>query len=271
MEKLILTAAITGAELSREKCPVLPITPEQQAQAAKECLAAGASVIHLHVRDTAGKPSQELEHFKASMDAIRAATGGKAIVQFSTGGAVGEKIERRIAPLSLRPDMASFNLGTINFGEDIFVNTFADIRGLAAAFKQYQVMPEFEIYEVGHLDTLKKIIKDGLVTAPYHVQFVLGVPGAMSGDIAGLVHLVSQLPAGAHWAVAGIGRYELPLAVHALVMGGHIRVGLEDNIHYAKGRPAKSNAELVERIARLAKEVGREVATPEEARKILGL
>jgi len=271
MEKLIITAAITGAELSREKCPILPVTPEQQAQAAKECLEAGASVIHLHVRDEKGNPSQELDHFKRSMDAIRKATGNRAIVQFSTGGAVGEKIERRIAPLSLKPDMASFNVGTINFGEDIFVNTLADMRGLAAAFEKTGVMPEFEIYEAGHLDMMKKLVKDGLAKAPLHVQFVLGVPGAMAGEVAALVYLVSQLPAGAQWGVAGIGRYELPLAVHALPMGGHVRVGLEDNIYYSKGRPAKSNAELVDRIVRIAKEVGREIATPEEARKILGL
>lgn len=269
MEKLIITCAITGAELSKEKCPILPVTPDEQAKASKECVEAGASVIHLHVRDSKGSPSQELRDFRNSMELIRKVCSPKPIVQFSTGGAVGEKIERRIAPLSLKPEMASFNLGTINFGEDIFVNTFEDQRGLAKAFADTGVVPEFEIYEVGHLDTLKKWIKEGLVKPPYHCQFVLGVPGAMAGDVAGLVHLVSQLPPDSHWAVAGIGRYELPLAVHAILMGGHVRVGLEDNIYYSKGRPAKSNAELVERIVRIAREVGRPVATPDEAREIL--
>lgn len=270
MEKLIITCAITGAELTKEKCPILPVTADEQAKAAKDCVAAGASVIHLHVRDDKGQPSQELAHFKRATDAIRKACSLQPVIQFSTGGAVGEKIERRIAPLSLRPEMASFNLGTINFGEDIFVNTFADMRGLAAGFKEHKVIPEFETYEVGHLDTLKKWIKEGLVSPPYHTQFVLGVPGAMGGDVAGLVYLVSQLPPNSSWAVAGIGRFELPLAVHALLMGGHVRVGLEDNIYYSKGRPTTSNAELVERIVRIAKEVGREIATPEEARKMLG-
>lgn len=271
MEKLIITVAITGAELSKEKCPALPTTPEEQAQAAKDCVSAGASVIHLHVRDEKGSPSQDLDHFRRSLEAIRAISGPKPIIQFSTGGAVGEKIERRIAPLSLKPEMASFNLGTINFGEDIFVNTFAEMRGLAQAFEQFKVMPEFEIYEVGHLDTLKKFIKEGMLKPPYHCQFVLGVPGAMAGEVAGLSYLISQLPSHSTWAVAGIGRFELPLAVHAVVMGGQVRVGLEDNIYYSKGRLAKSNAELVERIVRIAKEVGREIATPEEARKILGM
>jgi 3-keto-5-aminohexanoate cleavage enzyme len=271
MEKLIITAAITGAELDKSKCPVLPITPEEQAQAAKEAVEAGASVIHLHVRDDAGNPSQELSHFKRTVDAIKKACPITPVIQFSTGGAVGEKIEKRIAPLSLKPDMASFNLGTINFGEEIFVNTFADMRELAQAFEKYGVMPEFEIYDAGHVDNLRKLIKEGIVKPPYHCQFVLGVPGALSGEISSLVYLSEHLPEGSTWAVAGIGRFELPLAIHAIAMGGHVRVGLEDNIYYSKGRPAKSNAELVARIKRIALEVGREIATPAEARTKLGL
>jgi 3-keto-5-aminohexanoate cleavage enzyme len=273
MEKLIITAAITGAELDKSKCGVLPITPEEQAAAAKECVLAGASVIHLHVRDDKGRPSQELTHFRRSTEAIRQACMGISdappIIQFSTGGAVGEAIERRIAPLSLKPEMASFNVGTINFGEDIFVNTFGDMRGLAKAFKEHGIIPEFEIYEMGHLDTLKKLIKDGLVTPPYHCQFVLGVPGAMSGEVSGLIYLSEHLPPHSTWAVAGIGRFELSLAVHSIVMGGHVRVGLEDNIFYSKGVMAMSNAELVGRIARISKEVGRSVASPAEARHLL--
>jgi 3-keto-5-aminohexanoate cleavage enzyme len=271
MNKLIISAAITGAELDKKQCPVLPCSPEEQAQASKECLDAGASIIHLHVRDDQNKPSQELEHFNRSVKAIRAACKTQPIIQFSTGGAVGEAIERRTAPLSLKPEMASLNLGTINFGEEIFVNTFADMRGLAAAFKKYQVIPEYEIYDAGHIDNLVKIIKEGIVAPPYHCQFVLGVPGALAGDISALNFLVQRLPNDAHWTAAGIGRYELPLAVHAILMGGHVRVGLEDNINYTKGVPAKSNAQLVERIVRLAKELGREVATPAEARQILGI
>ena len=271
MEKLIITAAITGAELDRAKCPALPITPQEQAAAARACVEAGASVIHLHVRDDQGHPSQELEHFRRSVEAIRKACPVQPIIQFSTGGAVGEAMERRIAPLALKPDMASFNLGTINFGEDIFANTFADMRGLSEGFKRHGVIPEFEIYDAGHLDNLKRLIKDGLVKPPYHCQFVLGVMGALAGEISALVYLTQHLPPESTWAVAGIGRYELPLAVHAIVMGGHVRVGLEDNIYYEKGKPAESNAQLVKRIARIAAEVGRPVATPEEARRQLEL
>ncbi len=270
MEKLILTAAITGAELDKSRCPALPITPAEQAAASKACVAAGASVIHLHVRDAKGQPSQSLEDFRNSVEAIRAACPVKPIIQFSTGGAVGEAMEKRLAPLTLTPTMASFNLGTINFGEEVFVNTFAEMRALAKALDQNGVTPEFEIYDLGHLDNLKKLIKEGVVRAPYHCQFVLGVPGALSGDINALTALVDRLPPDSLWGVAGIGRFELPLAVHAIVMGGHVRVGLEDNVSYSKGVPATSNAQLVERIVRIAKEVGREVASPDEARKILG-
>jgi len=270
MEKLIITAAITGAELSKAQCPALPMTPEEQAAAAKEAVNAGASVIHLHVRDEQGRPSQKLEHFKASVEAIRrACKGNEPVIQFSTGGAVGENIANRVAPLTLKPEMASFNLGTINFGEEIFVNTFSDMRALTKSFHENKIIPEFEIYEAGHLDNLKKLIKEGLLHPPFHCQFVLGVPGALSGEFSSLNFLIQNLPAQSTWAVAGIGRYELPLAVHSLVMGGHIRVGLEDNIFYSKGMPAKSNAQLVERIVRIANEVGRPVANIAEARKLL--
>lgn len=271
MEKLIITAAITGAELNKKICPALPVTPEEQAKAAAESVEAGASIIHLHVRDDEGNPSQKLEHFQRSVKAIKQSCKKTPIIQFSTGGAVGEKMENRIASLSLKPEMASFNLGTMNFGEDIFVNTFEDMRALAAAFKKYKVVPEFEIYDAGHIDNLKKLIKEGLVVPPYHCQFVLGVPGAMAGDVAGLVYLVQNLPADSTWGVAGIGRFELPLAIHALLMGGNVRLGLEDNIYYEKGRLASSNAELIQRVTRIAKEVGRDIASPEESKKLLNL
>lgn len=270
MEKLIITAAITGAELDRKSCPTLPITAEEQASAAKACVEAGASIIHLHVRDESGKPSQEPAHFKKTIDAIKKVCQPNVpIVQISTGGAVGESIERRMLPLSLRPEMASFNLGTINFGEDIFVNKFSDMRQLAKSLKANSVIPEYEIYDLGHLDNLKKLINENCISPPYHCQFVLGVPGALSGELNHLLALVSSLPPESTWAVAGIGRFELPLAVHAMVMGGHVRVGLEDNIYFQKGVLADSSAQLVQRVKRIAQEVGRDVASVSEARKQL--
>jgi 3-keto-5-aminohexanoate cleavage enzyme len=268
---VILTCAITGAETTRERQPHLPITPEEQGIAAREAVSAGASIIHLHVREDDGRPSQRLERFEESIKAIRKHAPG-VIIQISTGGAVGESIENRVKPLSLKPEMASLNLGTMNFGDDVFYNHPRDILALASRMNQMGVMPELEVYEAGMLESALKLAKQGVLRDPLHFQFVLGVPGGMSGDPKNLVHLVSMLPStDIHWGVAGIGRYQLPLAVQALVMGGHVRVGFEDNIYYKKGEIAQSNAQLVDRIARISRDLGREVATIEQTRKMLGI
>ncbi len=271
---LIITCALTGAETTKEKQPNLPITPREQALAAEEAVKAGASIIHLHVREDDGKPTQRLNRFKESIEAIRSRVP-EAIIQISTGGAIGESIENRVNPLSLKPEMASLNLGTMNFGDEVFFNHPRDIVGLASKMHGLGVMPELEIYEAGMLESAFRLAKQGILREPLHFQFVLGVPGGMSGEPGNLFHLVSILKSSAvktaYWGVAGVGRYQLPLAVQALVMGGHVRVGFEDNIFYQKGVLAQSNAQLVERISRIAKELGREVATPLAARKMLGI
>ena len=273
---LIITCALTGAEITRERQPNLPVTPSEQAAAAEEAVQAGASVIHLHVREDDGRPSQRVERFAESIAEIRKRVP-EAIIQISTGGAVGESIENRARPLGLKPEMASLNLGTMNFGEDVFYNHPRDIVALAAKMHEYKVMPELEIYEAGMLESAFRLAKQGVLREPLHLQFVLGVPGGMSGDPRNLSHLVAMLqsaaPAGGaiHWGVAGVGRYQLPLAVQAIVLGGHVRVGFEDNIFYRKGEVAKSNAQLVARIARIAAELDRPVAAPAVARKLLGL
>ncbi|MFL5813165.1 MAG: 3-keto-5-aminohexanoate cleavage protein [Bdellovibrionia bacterium] len=272
---VIITCAITGAETTREKQPNLPITPAEQAVAAEEAVRAGASIIHLHVREDDGKPSQRPERFEEAIKAIRARVPN-VIIQISTGGAVGESIDNRARPLALKPEMASLNLGTMNFGDDVFMNHPRDIIGLAAKMQHYGVMPELEIYEAGMLESAFRLAKQGIIREPLHFQFVLGVPGGMSGDVRNLVHLVNLMEVQSgrrdlHWGVAGVGRFQLPLAVQALVMGGHVRVGFEDNIFYSKGEIAKSNAQLVERVSRISRELGREVATPDVARKLLGI
>lgn len=274
MEPLILTAAITGAETSRKDQPNLPITPEEQAREAKACFEAGARVVHLHVREDDGSPTQRLERFRDSINAIRAAVP-EIIIQISTGGAVGEPFEKRLAPLALKPDMGTLNAGTLNFGNDIFINHPTDIVRLAQAFKEYGVVPEVEVYESGMIDVVAKLVKQGhIVHTPLHMQFVLGVPGGMSGKPKNLLymieHLASEIPS-ATWAVAGIGRWHLPTAMLALVSGGHIRCGFEDNIFYHKGIVAESNAQLIARIARIASEIGRPLATPAQTREILAL
>lgn len=270
-QPVIITCAITGAETSREKQPNLPITPAEQAAAAEAAVKAGASIIHLHVREDDGRPSQRLERFEEAILAIRKKVPS-AIIQISTGGAIGESIENRSRTLALKPEMASLNLGTMNFGDDVFFNHPRDIVNLASKMRQFEVMPELEIYEAGMLESAFRLAKQGILREPLHFQFVLGIPGGMSGDPKNLMHLVSLLPSNQyHWGVAGVGRFQLPLAVQALVMGGHVRVGFEDNIYYHKGELAQSNAQLVERIVRIAKELGREVATPDQARKLLRL
>jgi 3-keto-5-aminohexanoate cleavage enzyme len=197
------------------------------------------------------------------------------IIKISTGGAVGEDFEKRIAPLSLKPDMGTLNAGTLNFGDEIFINHPKDIIKLAEAFKQYDVAPEIEVYESGMIDVIAKLIDKGhIIHTPLHVQFVLGVPGGMNGSPRNVLymkeHLKELIPT-ATWAVAGIGRFHIPSSLTAMVNDGHIRVGFEDNIFYHKKVTATSNAQLVARMARIAEEIGRPIATPAQARQILGL
>lgn len=271
MNPVILTCAITGAETTRERQPNLPVTPVEQGIAAAEAMAAGASIIHLHVREDDGTPTQRLDRFSEAIEEIRGRCGKDIIIQISTGGAIGESIRNRAAPLSLKPEMASLNLGTMNFGDDVFMNHPKDILTLAQRMREEGVMPELEVYEVGMLEHALRLAKDEVLFEPFHFQFVLGVPGGMSGEARNLLHLISLLPRGAHWGVAGIGRYQLPCAALALSLGGHVRVGFEDNIWYRKGELAKSNAQLVARVARIAEELDRPVANPAQARKILGV
>jgi 3-keto-5-aminohexanoate cleavage enzyme len=251
---LIITCPVVGAELTREVYPHLPITPEEIAEAARGGVEAGASIIHLHVRDEQGKPTQRTDVFETVTRKIRDRC--ECILQYSTGGAVGTPLEERCGPVKLKPDMATLSMGTMNFGPDIYENTEDTIRTISAAIQENGVMPELEIFDYGMMET---------------IDFVLGVPGGMTGDIRNLILLKDRLSPGQTWTVAGIGRYQLPLSTHAIAMGGHVRVGIEDNMYYRKGEPAASNAQLIERVVRIAKEFGRAVADVEETRKILAL
>jgi len=272
MQKLIITAAITGAETLKEMNPNLPCTPEEQAKDAAACVKVGASIIHLHVRDKKGVPSQSLDDFKASIEAIRDACDPKPIIQISTGGAVGENMDKRIEPIvKLKPEMASLNVNSMNFGDEVFLNEPKDVERLAKHMMDLGVTPEVEVYDAGDIELAQRLQKKGLLKSPVHYQFVLGVPGGLSGEAHNLTHMLRLINKEDTWAVAGVGKYETPLAVMAVVMGGYVRVGFEDNIFYHKGELAKSNAQLVERVSRIAKEVGREVATPEEVKGILGI
>jgi 3-keto-5-aminohexanoate cleavage enzyme len=268
MVPLIITVAAVGAELTPEQTPHLPITPHQLGETAALCEAAGASMIHVHCRRDDGTNTSDPVRFRAAMAAIRARSD--LIVQFTTGGAIGMTAAERTRPLELRPEMATLTCGTVNFGDDVFENSFPIMRGILAQIVRFGVRPELEIFDAGHLANAKRLAAEGLLTLPAHVDFVLGVPGGLDASVRNLVYLVDQLPPGCTWSVAAIGRDQLPLATVAVAMGGHVRVGLEDNIYYAKGRLAR-NDELVARIARIAAELGRPVATPAQARELLGL
>ncbi|PWK16312.1 3-keto-5-aminohexanoate cleavage protein [Tumebacillus permanentifrigoris] len=269
MEKLIITVALVGAEVTREHQPNLPLSPDEIADAAYEAWKAGASIAHIHARDGAGGASQDRDIYQEIIAKIEAKCD--IIVQVSTGGAVGMTPAERLQPVTLRPEMATLTVGTVNFGDDVFMNTPRDIETFAQAMLDHGVRPELEIFDVGMITNALRLLKKGLVREPLHFDFVLGVPGAIAGTVENLLHMVRSIPEGSTWSVAGVGRAQLPLNTMAILLGGHVRVGFEDNVYYEKGVLATSNAQFVERIVRLSKELGREVASPQEARKILGL
>ena len=270
MEKLIITAAICGAEVTKDDNPNIPVTAEELAEEAIKAEQAGASIIHLHVRDPEGNPTQDKQVFEDAIDAMKT-KGVSAIIQPSTGGAAGMTFEERAQPVVLEPEMATLDCGTTNFGDAIFVNDMPMMREFATEMKRLNIKPELVCFEPGHIYNALQLDKEGLLQKPLHFDLVLGVPGAIKASLKNLMFMVDLLPENASWTVAGVGRHELPMATHAILMGGHVRVGFEDNIYYQKGILADSNAQLVERMVRLADELGRGVANPDEARKILNI
>ena len=267
MQPLIITAAVVGAETMREQTPYVPYTPEEIAQEALRCREAGASMVHVHGRREDGTPTQDRDTFAHILRKIRERSD--ILVQFSTGGAVGMSVEERIAGLEERPDMATLTTGTVNFGEDVFWNDMRTIRTIAARLKELGIRPEIEIFDTGMVDTALRLVREGLLEEPLHFDFVLGVPGAMGARVENLRFLIAMIPQGSTWSVAGIGRHELPLAYEAITLGGHVRVGLEDNIYLDRGVLARGSWELVERVRARAALEGCPVATPDQAAEIL--
>ncbi len=266
---VILTAAIVGAEVTRAQTPHLPVSPEEIAQEAERCVAAGASVIHLHVRNDDGTNTQSGARFRETIAAIRKRTD--CVIQTSTGGAVGMSLDERAGPLECRPEMATLNCGSLNFGDDVFVNKRGEIRDLAARIRAAGSVPELECYEVGHVEEGVKLAAEKVIEAPLHFQFVLGVPGGIAATEANLRYLVTLLPEGASWGVAATGRHQLPMTELAMRIGGHARVGLEDNIYLSKGVLSEGSAPLVARAKAYADSIGRPVASTKVARELLGL
>ncbi|WP_426351014.1 3-keto-5-aminohexanoate cleavage protein [Alloiococcus sp. CFN-8] len=271
MDKLIITAAICGAEVTKEHNTAVPYTVEEIAREAYLAYKAGASIIHLHVREDDGTPTQDRERFKACMEAIKEKCPD-AIVQPSTGGAVGMSNDERLQPLALNPEMATLDCGTCNFGgDDIFVNTENTIKYFGEKMINQNIKPEIEVFDKGMIDMALRLQKKGYIKLPMHFNFVMGVNGGISATPRDLVFMAESIPQGSTFTVSGIGRGQFHMVAMAIIMGGHVRVGFEDNVYITKGVPAKSNGEMVEKVVRLAKELGREIATPKEAREILGL
>ncbi len=271
MEKLIITAAICGAEVMKEHNPAVPYTVEECVREAKSAYDAGASIIHLHVRYDDGTPTQDKARFEEVINAIKKECP-EAIIQPSTGGAVGMSNDERLQPTELLPEMATLDCGTLNFGGDeVFENTENTIKYFGERMIKLGIKPELEVFDKSMIEMALRLHRKGFIQSPMHFDFVMGVNGGIGGDIRDFAFLRGSIPADATYTVAGIGRHEFPLATLAILDGGHVRVGFEDNVFLSKGVLAKSNGELVEKVVRIAKEFGREIATPAEAREILSL
>jgi uncharacterized protein (DUF849 family) len=267
----LITVAPTGAESDKAAVPALPVTLDELVATAVECRAAGAAVIHVHIRDRDARPTLDLGRLKETVQALRESTD--LIVQLSTGGAVTDSFENRLAVLDAVPDACSLTCGTVNFGDDVFSNPYPFIRELYARTKSAGVVPEFELFDLGHVATLHRLLSEqGLPHGGHvHCDLVMGVPGGMPGTVPALSAAVAALPEGATWSATGIGRTTLPVLFGALGAGGHLRVGMEDTTSFARGRPVSGNAELVERAATLAALAQRPPMGPAEARALLGV
>src|SRR5919112_327966 len=269
-DKLLITVAPTGAETSKEDCPQLPTTLAELVETARRCEAAGAAMIHVHIRDEDHRPTLDLGRLTDTVDALHAETD--LVVQLSTGGSVHDPLEHRLRVLDAQPDACSLTMGTTNFGDDVFSNPWPFITELYQLTQEREVVPEFELFDLGHVASLQRLLtKFGL---PYggrvHVDLVMGVPGGMPGTADALVAAVAALPEEVtSWSATGIGRSTLAVALASLSKGGHLRVGMEDVLTRSRGVPVEHNEQLVDRVVQLAKIAQRDPMTPDEARHLL--
>ncbi|MER7607077.1 3-keto-5-aminohexanoate cleavage protein [Nocardioides sp. NPDC127503] len=272
MTGLLVTVAPTGAETAKEDCPQLPTTLEELVATAVECEEAGARMIHVHIRDDDHAPTLDLGRLTETVDALHEKT--ELIVQLSTGGSVHDPLDKRLKVLDAGPDSCSLTMGTTNFGDDVFSNPWPFIAELYQLTQERGVVPEFELFDLGHVAALQRLLgKYGLPAGgKVHVDFVMGVPGGMPGTSAALVAGVAALPDEVtSWSATGIGRSTLPVMLTSLAMGGHLRVGMEDVLTLAKGVPVDANRQLVERAVEAAAVAQREPMSTEEAWALLGL
>ncbi|WP_445258392.1 3-keto-5-aminohexanoate cleavage protein [Nocardioides aurantiacus] len=272
MGDLLITVAPTGAEAAKADCPQLPTTLEELVETAQRSEAAGAAMVHVHIRGEDHRPSLDGGRLRATVEALHEQTG--LVVQLSTGGSVHDPLEERLKVLDAQPDSCSLTMGTTNFGDDVFLNPWPFVQDLYRLSQEREVVPEFELFDLGQVWALHRLLdRHGL---PYggrvHVDLVMGVPGGMPGTADALVASVAALPdAVTSWSATGIGRTTLPVALAALSKGGHLRVGMEDTLTLARGVPVEHNDQLVARAVELGRVAQREPMTPDEARALLGV
>jgi 3-keto-5-aminohexanoate cleavage enzyme len=279
----IITCSISGAIANRDQCPAIPYTPQEYAAEARRIVDEGGVHIHIHARTADGAPSYEIEDFRAIRDAIREEVGDAAIINFSTG-TVGVPVAKRIAYLeACRPEVAALNMGSLNYAKYsrsrkdfvfkfVFTNPFEEIIELLQAMRRLQIKPEHECFDVGHVGSLEPLVDMGLLDAPLHADFVMGVVGGVPASARNLATMADNMPAGKHhWGVIGIGRDQWMLVAAALTLGGSIRVGLEDNFYLPNGEMARSNGDLIAKARRLAEDCGRRPASVVQARELLGI
>jgi uncharacterized protein (DUF849 family) len=282
-DPVVITCAISGTIANRDQCPAIPYTPEEYAAEARRIVDEGGVHIHIHARRPDGTPSYEVEDFLAIRDAIRREVGDAAIINFSTG-TLGVPVAKRIAYLEAgRPEVAALNMGSMNYAKYsrsrrdfvfkfVFANPFEEIIELLQAMRRLHIKPEHECFDIGHVGSLEPLLDMGLLQAPLHADFVMGVLGGIPASARNLAAMADNLPAGRHhWGVIGIGRAQWILVAAALTLGGSVRVGLEDNFSLPDGEMARSNGELIAKARLMAEDAGRRPATAEEARALLGL
>ena len=267
----LITVAPTGAESVKAEVPALPVTLDELVATARECEALGASVIHVHIRDGEARPTLDLGRLRETVAALREQT--RLVIQLSTGGAVTDPEADRLRVLEAGPEMASCTMGTVNFGDDVFLNRWEFIVELHTRMRDAGIVPEYEIFDLGQLTALRRLLdKYGPPAGGHvHVDLVMGVPGGMPGNAEALVACLRDLPDGSTFSATGIGRSTIPVLLASLSAGGHLRVGMEDTVTYAKGQPVESNMQLVARAVGFARLAQRPPATPTQARAMLGV
>src|SRR5271167_3082357 len=281
-EPVVITCSISGAIANREQCPAIPYTPAEYAAEARRIVDEGGVMIHIHARTPDGRPSFEVEDYRAITDAIRTEVGDAAIVNHSTG-AVGVSVEKRVAYLrECRPEVAALNMGSMNYAKYsrsrkdfvfkmVFTNPFAEIIELLEAMNELGIKPEHECFDIGHVGSLEPLIDMRLLKTPLHVDCVMGVTGGIPPTARNLAAMVENIPQGSHWGVIGISRDQWMLISAALTLGGSIRVGLEDNLYLPDGTMARSNGELIAKARQMTEDMGRRPATVQEARTMLAI